>query len=255
MNLLIEVTKKCNLYCDHCLRGNMENKSIKQEDIEILFSHIQQIDCLTLSGGEPALVPNKIQMILAMAEKYGVDIFSFYIATNGTIASKKFLQCLFDLWCYCSENEISSVDISNDVFHDQDLIEKNLQKFKAFSFIKYKYYPRTYYDNYEDNNPFPDYFDDYNDFENILPQGRGMSYSGYSEMNKPTLETYKENPGDFELYLNCNGNLILGCDWSYDEQENHKFCHVSELEHYIGDECLEDVENWIYKLNKTKENA
>lgn len=34
MNLVIEVTRKCNLSCDHCLRGCSQNMDMKKEYIE-----------------------------------------------------------------------------------------------------------------------------------------------------------------------------------------------------------------------------
>lgn len=91
MNILIEVTRDCNLTCEHCLRGEKENKSIQRKDVEALFSKINtEINTLTLTGGEPALKPDKIEMILDIAKSYGIDIYNFYMATNGTIASDEF---------------------------------------------------------------------------------------------------------------------------------------------------------------------
>jgi hypothetical protein len=234
LNLIIEITRQCNLECHHCLRGDKQNISIQKRHVEQLFSHLSEIDCLTLTGGEPALRPDKIQMILEVARDYDIDIRNFYVATNGTIASKKFLQSIFDLWCYCSENEISCLDVSNDCFHDTDLIEENIQRFKAFSFAKYKYFPKSY--NYQDcNERFPDYTDE--DFESLLGEGRGINYNN----RKPSIvtkEKFLEDPHDYELYLNCNGDLILGCNWSYENQENHKLCHVNDFGQYAY--CLEE---------------
>jgi organic radical activating enzyme len=239
MNLLIEVTRECNLKCEHCLRGKAESKSIQEKDIISLFKQIQgqEIYSLTLTGGEPALRPDKIQMILDIAKEYNIDIFSFYIATNGTIASDNFLRVLMELYLYCSDNETSCVEISNDSFHNMDLIKQNQKKFEMFSFTKFKFYPKNSFGyEYENLPKFPDYEHDYEDFNSdmIINQGRGKDWG---DKNPFVYEKEDFNPydiDDIELYLNCNGDIILGCDWSYEEQENHKFCHVTEFQEYIN---------------------
>jgi hypothetical protein len=34
-------------------------------------------------------------------------------------------------------------------------------------------------------------------------------------------------------YLNCNGNIINGCDWSYENQEKYKICAVEDLKMFL----------------------
>jgi organic radical activating enzyme len=234
MNILIEVTRQCNLKCDHCLRGEPENKVIQKKHVELLFSQLEEISLLTLTGGEPALWPSKIEMILSVAKKYKVDVQNFYIATNGTIASDSFLLSLIKLWLYCSENEISGVSISNDNFHDMKLIEKNLKTFEALSFVKYKYFPRGFfYDTDTEPEKFPDYvYKMENEPELILAQGRGINW-GDKEIHEHTWDDFLENPDDAEFYLNCKGNIILGCDWSYKNQDDHILCNVRDLPKYL----------------------
>lgn len=234
MNILIEVTRQCNLHCDHCLRGNPENKNIQKENVELLFSQLEKISLLTITGGEPALWPSKIQMILSVAKKYKVDIQNFYMATNGTIATDSFILSLIKLWLYCSENEISGVAISNDNFHNMELIEKNRKIFEALSFVKYKYHPREFF---TEENPEPERFPDYvyemeYEPELILAQGRGIDW-GDREVEEYTWDDFLENPHDTELYLNCEGNIILGCNWSYNNQNDHILCHVRDLPKYL----------------------
>ena len=55
--LIIETTRKCNMACEHCLRGDVENVNIKSLYIRRLFSQIDNIDTLTITGGEPSLKP------------------------------------------------------------------------------------------------------------------------------------------------------------------------------------------------------
>src|SRR6056297_1504881 len=144
MNIIIELTRDCNLRCDHCLRGEPQKMHIQKKLVETLFQAVPEIYNLTLSGGEPALVPEKINMVTNLIKKHKVDVLSFYIATNGTIASNKFLCSVLNLWGTCTDNEASQLHISNDSFHNKDLIEKNLNRFQALSFSSFKHYPKSF---------------------------------------------------------------------------------------------------------------
>lgn len=97
MNIIIEVTRECNLYCEHCLRGEPQNKSIQEDHIRSLFDAVKEINVLTLTGGEPALYPEKIQMIADVAREMEVDVRNFYLATNGTIANDGFLKAIMEI--------------------------------------------------------------------------------------------------------------------------------------------------------------
>ena len=53
----IELTRKCNQKCSHCLRGPSENVDLSEEVIDSLFdnNNIYLIENLYLSGGEPTM--------------------------------------------------------------------------------------------------------------------------------------------------------------------------------------------------------
>lgn len=52
-SLIVEVTRKCNMECSHCLRGPGEETFLNPDHIEKLFSRIDTIGCITFTGGEP----------------------------------------------------------------------------------------------------------------------------------------------------------------------------------------------------------
>jgi len=55
-NLIIEITRKCNFTCDHCLRGEAQNKDIDHKVIDALLdNNIEYISNITFTGGEPSL--------------------------------------------------------------------------------------------------------------------------------------------------------------------------------------------------------
>ena len=54
-NLIIEVTRKCQLKCPHCLRGDTEQIDIETKYINQLLHNVTEINQLTFTGGEPFL--------------------------------------------------------------------------------------------------------------------------------------------------------------------------------------------------------
>ena len=66
-DLVIEVTRRCNFNCDHCLRGSTQRKDMDISICEKLVSELQlrrKIFALTLSGGEPFLKPQLMRNII-----------------------------------------------------------------------------------------------------------------------------------------------------------------------------------------------
>lgn len=218
-NLSIEVTRLCNMQCEHCLRGDAEDMSMSIDYVDSLFQKIRYVSSLTLTGGEPSLCPAKIMEILESAKKYGVEISNFYIATNGREVSDAFLNVVIQLYTYCSDNEISSLELSNDEYHGK-VPEKNLRRLRAFRFFRNKYDPKHRW-------PAP------------INEGRGVLW-GTDRFPTNYVEVEDMRVGGGEIYLNCEGNLIAGCDWSYDSQREHAntICHVNDF-------SMEQVEAYI----------
>ena len=50
-NLIVEVTRKCNMYCDHCLRGEPINVNMKKEYIDLLLDQVDNIGSVVFTGG------------------------------------------------------------------------------------------------------------------------------------------------------------------------------------------------------------
>jgi organic radical activating enzyme len=209
-SLVIETTRKCNLMCPHCLRGNPQNKNFTPG---LLHSFIENsgltfISSITFSGGEPSLKPDIIDNCLEVFKKHKIEIGNFYIATNGTIYSEEFFITIAKLYSYCSDNEISLVEVSTDHYHEKPN-RKMLNLLKAFSFFHLK-----------DNK--------YNIFIN---EGNAASNGiGQRELKEDSLDIDEEYIREPVLYLNCNGYVISGCDWSYNNQNKHKISKIEEFD-------------------------
>jgi organic radical activating enzyme len=222
-NLIIEVTRRCNLQCCHCLRGEAENIDIDLKYVEEIFSKIDGVNILTFTGGEPSLVVPKMVQILQIAKDEGIKINNFYIATNGTNSSDKFIKFLMDMYLYCINNEITQVDISNDCYHDIDEIEENRKKLQCLSFVSNKF-KRDGYDYFERHIG-----------SLLIKEGNNEGGEGRELKELKEQEIYIEDYDDNyeiliegDIYLNCLGFIIKGCDFSYVSQNKPEniFCHV-----------------------------
>ncbi len=221
-DLVIEITRKCNTICDHCLRGESENKEISYIAMEETLKQFDRISNITFTGGEPSLNPEAIQHFLSICKSKRIEVGSFYIATNAIHASDEFVKSLLDLWLYCDEmveDEIGGVAISNDFFHTPD--SETVKRLKAFKFTNLRYSEKRkgFYDgSYLINEGFQ--YDNMN-------EGRILEPENFDYLD---LDEFKESGyfQDIKLYLNCKGQIILGCDWSYQNQEDHVLCNATE---------------------------
>lgn len=85
-------TTVCNLKCKQCLNfapyiANQSFRPIEglKRDIDFLFSKIDTLLLLHLSGGEPLLYPYLNQLIAHISEKYSHNIGRLELTTNGTV--------------------------------------------------------------------------------------------------------------------------------------------------------------------------
>ena len=77
----LEITRKCNLHCAHCMRGPAQNIEISKEDVDLFFEKLDGVivENLTIGGGEPTLNPDMIVYIIdkLISERFNL-VYSFY---------------------------------------------------------------------------------------------------------------------------------------------------------------------------------
>ena len=134
--LIIEVTRRCNMACEHCLRGEPQKLNISDLVLNNFFRQIRDssIGNLTITGGEPSLVPERIQAILRFIRMYHIDVESFYMVTNAKKVTNQFLQAILDLYMQSGDQGSFAINYSDDQFHDE-LNEANIRKLSAFTFV------------------------------------------------------------------------------------------------------------------------
>lgn len=122
-NLCIEITRRCNMRCAHCMRGDAESVDISLKHISNLLRHVRHIHHFNITGGEPSLNVRAIHHILGRVRAYGITVNDFYIVTNGAATSRsgEFIAACAALYEYQEEKEQDSghmLEMSDDRFHD-----------------------------------------------------------------------------------------------------------------------------------------
>lgn len=211
--LVIEVTRRCNMECCHCLRGDAQSLDLDLKHVETLFSRLEGIGTLTFTGGEPSLAVDKIEGCLAIAERLELPIDNFYIVTNGLHVKPDFFLAVAKWYAFCGDNELSQVCLSNDQYHAMEGEPGDgVKLLEALSFFSMKD---------SDSHPL--------DYRSVIPEGRGADMGGCGRFLEPeTIVIFDRTVSEAPLYLNCKGNMVNGCDWSYDSQDEPEalICHV-----------------------------
>lgn len=231
-NLVVEVTRRCNMGCAHCLRGEAENIDISEAILETVAGTIQP-GAVTFSGGEPSLNVAAIRRYFELAERYGHEPSYFYVATNGKTNQEELAFALLKAYPLMEEPEMCDLTMSDDPFHD-DVDRYKTQIFEGLSFYR------------PDDNRHPR--DDFSP-NSVLAVGRAAD-NGLGRNPGPIIANSLADIVEWEddespalssgvrineLYISANGNVVDVCDVSYEEIDEYKLCHISELENKLDE--------------------
>ena len=254
-SLIIEITRRCNMACEHCLRGNAQNLDITRPMLEKIFEPIASVDTITFTGGEPALRPQLLMETLEVAKLFNVDVAQVYVVTNGKEVSDEFLSAIqawhfFTLqnsWNFSSKRMVGHdeanriiqmltsdedrsdgawVSLSMDCFHEEIPLE-NICRLSSL--------PHLTCDKYEGGTS-----DRW-----IICEGRAMENGigektlrelrpWYFDERGKSLDIEEDNPEDQrysveEVMFSATGNVLKCCDASYETQEEIKLFNLNDL--------------------------
>lgn len=223
-NVVIEITRRCNMCCAHCLRGDAENVDIQERYIDAFLDSFEKGACISyivFSGGEISLNIPAIRYILKAVKERNISVGSFYMVTNGKAVDKMADLALASLewWNYCcnKDDDMCGLCISSDNFHEK--IPHESEGF--FSGLKYSH---------------DDKVTDFR-FHPLINEGRAETInSSLYRKCEPCVEKleYEINGDDgidfwrSEMYLNAVGDVVSGCDWSYESQKKYRIGNVMD---------------------------
>lgn len=244
-NLVLEITRRCNMACAHCMRGDAQNKDMSREIIDRTLSNVSCIGMLTFTGGEPTLNIDIIRYTLEKCKEKHIDVQGFYIVTNGKIVQEDFLiTCLrwhaYTIKCGL-EPEYSGVALSRDKFHDQ-IPQENVELLQTLACFRPE-------DKHTDFNKY-----------GVNPIGRAakltdMPKNSHHHQTLPdgfiicqdddscTIET---------MTVTVNGEILSDCDYDYSNIEQITVGHINDpnwLEKHIAKYASDDdVETQMFHV-------
>lgn len=147
-NLVFETTRRCNMHCAHCLRGDPGRSDMKIETVIPLLDRTESIESIVFSGGEPTLNVTILKDLLKEIKKRNISVNSFYIVTNGKKVTMDFLDTMLKWYAYCAywdsdtNAELSGLALSKDKFHEpipyyHECLLKGLSFFRDDKFIDF----------------------------------------------------------------------------------------------------------------------
>lgn len=227
-HVILEVTRRCNMNCAHCMRGEAQNVDMQKETVDKLLDSVSEIGHITFTGGEPTLNLPLIKYTFdRIREKQGCAP-AFFVATNGKQGQKELMTILAEAYLHCSEPEACSVSISVDEFHEaHDRSEDYLRILSFYSPDKEHHKA--------------------GDWSWVLNLGNA-NFNGVGERTPDVtggnlcMEVYHSKTcGDWatveEVVVTADGYIRKDCDYAYNDEDGI-LCSVDELGEYL-DACVE----------------
>ena len=268
--LAIEVTRRCNMKCSHCMRGSAENHTISKEVVDRLFDEVSTIGTLLLTGGEPFLEPEMIDYIFDAIIKRNIPIARIGVVTNGTIRDKRIAESLNKIGKYVAGNwnqkltkkqirQIVRVSISNDSYHMKDNIMETLKFYRGLLNDNCIILKKT-----QKDITSVLYLGNAADESFVLDEGKKYKYNitpyRVSFMND---DDGKPIAIDTMIQIGYDGKILIGEDSSYEQQDKNNYGnilnkHMSTLlaEGAFDEPFTEDeahMRDTLYTLYKNKD--
>lgn len=211
-DLVLEVTRKCNMRCIHCLRGPAQRIDMDREVINRITAEVNWIASLTLSGGEPSIAGKLIDHLRWALYFNNCDLERFWLTINARFFKEDFYDAIQELYYRCSIQEECCLTISGDQYHGQ---------MSRVAFERYSELPFFCTDRMRK-------IEDYQLLNEGMASKHQMGYRDARISDKIEGYTLDESTLyiDDLIYINAKGDVLLSCDLSYINQKKHSLGNV-----------------------------
>ena len=254
-----EITRKCNMTCRHCMRGEAQDRTIFPEVIDKFLDNVAAAGSVILTGGEPFLEPQVISYLFDEIIRREIPVMNFSCVTNGSIRDKSIADAWNRLANYIADRHkptgdqeedrkylraIGQITVSNDPYHQLD--EDPLETVKWYR----------------------QYLNDHCIIKKEVINPREPEERIYILGRAAQQEDLKTNPGAFYhvcpyrlevsedgsiietcIMVGWDGKLMIGEDSSYEQQDKVNYGNI--FDGYVCDLLLQ---GWFYEPF-TKEEA
>lgn len=255
--LAIEMTRRCNLKCKFCAKGEPQDLDMSKSIIDKTLDEMQGvfINSLRVSGGEPLLVPELIEYLLDKIIEKHILINDIVMFTNGLCTDLQLCESINEIIKYQNqiEPEISNYKELSSGF--AEYVYAGLSKYK-FSIIisdvgrnpflfKNLENTRKFFDTNVKNKDFRISRQSYtmNDFGCLALEGRAAK--NYKDLlgNTVSLDAIRYINHNYyfildlkednhlitkTLSVSANGNVFPGCLMSYDRVDKSPMFNIKD---------------------------
>ena len=234
--LTLEITRRCNLQCRHCLRGGAQRLNMSSQVLFQVARSISYAGDITFTGGEPSLAVPVLEEFLQMCRWHKLQFGYFYIVTNGKTRNgwNRFLEACDGLYGWAQEPESCVLTPSRDNFHREQ------HDLKLWKFMD---------DWSEVERPYIKLDERTEDIRNPISEGRAANGLGWrpKEVQKPW--TVSEYDGELcvseeVLYISANGNVVSSGDISFARIDREAKGNIltTPLREIVESFCIKEAE-------------
>lgn len=264
-NLMLEVTRRCNMACPHCLRGEAQDMDVSFAVLENLLARVDGIRELVFTGGEPSLNPDAMLETLRLCRIHHIPVHTVWIATNGRRLSDRFIKACHKWNAYTVKtyydnpfHKMSGTEILTQIMKDRSqegYVEREYGCYTTVSLdmfheeldmndlIKLLALPNPVADKVHiENDPY--------DTRWVIGEGRAVEngiaepaensrFGSYAYSIEETGIPVDEGRIE-ELYVSCDGSLLKNCDYSYENMKRFargKIINKDWLDNLIDTGC------------------
>ena len=278
------MTRKCNMNCKFCARGNSQNLDINKSIIDKTLNEMKDtyIEVLRISGGEPLMVPELIIYLLNKIIELKIQVNNVVIFTNGLKTDLQLCQMIMDFLQYLKqiEPEIKESTKLLQQFSEYIYYKSSETRFNIIiSDIGRNPLNKKHIDNnikfFRDNI--------LNDDFNIERQSASFRDFGSISIEGNAERNFRELLGDYVLIddiriidnnyyflfiyddisiitktltVSANGNVFPGCIMSYDKVDNSPMFNIMDCTNdffqRVNEFCWEHPVNLMISTLRSK---
>lgn len=223
--LVLEVTRRCNLHCRHCLRGEAQCVDMQKSTIDKLMPMLENVEEVVFTGGEPSLNVEAIAYFFEKCRERFHRVPAFYVVTNGKEKDLQLPLCYVLMQAYADtdDKEMCGISISKDEYHSSDGVCRIAEAL-------------TFYRDDKDMTKAK--------YDWVIPEGRAKENGIGQNRRLLKPEFYLINEDDFRdgnddilevetLYVSAREEVIGDCDYSYAHIASKKLCTLDVLPLYV----------------------
>ena len=240
----IELTRRCNERCAHCLRGDTQNLTITKEIIDKLFEDAKECLQVYITGGEPLLEPD---ILLYLIDKIANNwnTIRLTMTTNGSILSEEVVKA-FEAFCRTptANNAYKrrvGLSISDDSYHTDGDCQRAYNFYKPlFDAANQRLNcteddPRMVLSRY---SPVSEEEDESKGKPVLIYAGRGIDlaktkpqFKSGKNLKVPNTNYHRlkisNNVVYCTIYISANGNVVLAAE--DDSYKTYDSCHSGNI--------------------------